>query len=148
MNLVVLIGRTTTDLELKETDNNRKYTQFTIAVDNGKDKEGNKRESDFINCVAWENNAEILSKFVKKGHKINIEGRFRTDKYTTENGENRYKSYVLVNRFEFLESKPKDNFTPNEPDLLESITENNTTEKDPYAEFGKKIELQDNDLPF
>lgn len=118
MNKIFIIGRITKDLELKTTANNNKYVSLDVAVDNGKDKDGNKRPSDFINCIAWQKAAETLCTYVKKGHRIAIEGSLKVEKYQNEKGENRYKTYVLVKEFEFIESKPKDNFEPSTPDCL------------------------------
>ena len=78
----------------------------------------------------------------------------KVDKYQNDKGENRYKTYVLVEGYEFLESKPKDNFEPNEPDNVKggSITGEQVdaipTENDPFAAFGDSIEVNSDDLPF
>lgn len=147
MNKVILIGRVTKDLELKATEKGTQYLQFDVAVDNGKDKDGNKREADFINCVAWEKQAETLSVYVKKGHKVAIEGSIKTDKYQNDKGENRYKTYVLVRGFEFLESKPKENYTPNEPDYINQAPKQE--EVDPFQQMADSInDIPDSDLPF
>jgi len=80
MNKVILIGRVTKDLELKATQNGIQYVQFDLAIDNGKDKDGNQRDADFISCTAWDKQAETLSVYVKKGHKIAVEGSIKVDK--------------------------------------------------------------------
>ena len=124
---------------------------FDLAIDNGKDKDGNQRDADFISCTAWDKQAETLSVYVKKGHKLAVEGSIKVDKYQNENGENRYRTYVLVRGFEFLESKPKDNYEPSEPDYLNKT--NYTKEEiddmplpnDPFAE---QMTITENDLPF
>lgn len=150
MNRVNLCGRITRDIELKTTQSGKKYIQFTIACDNGKDKEGNKLEADFVNCVAWERRAEVIAEYVKKGDRFLVAGQFKTDKYETDSGENRYRSYVLVREYEFIESK-KDGFVPTEPnDLNYEDEENNAKveENDPFADFGESVEISDDDLPF
>ena len=154
INKVILVGRLTKDIELKSTQSGTSYVQFDLAVGNGKDKEGNERPTDFINCVAWEKKAENLSVYVHKGHRVAIEGRLQVDKYQNEKRENRYKTYVLVEGQEFLESKLKESFEPNEPDYAKAgpITGEQVdaipTENDPFATFGDSIEVNDNDLPF
>lgn len=148
MNKVTLCGRTTRDIELRYTPSNKAYIQFTIACDNGKDKDGNKRDSDFINCVAWGKTAEVIAEYVKQGNRFLVSGSFKTDKYETDNGENRYRSYVLVKEFEFIESK-RDGFVPSEPtDLENSESEIVEEENDPFADFGEEVEIDENDLPF
>lgn len=150
MNKVNLCGRITRDIELKTTQSGKKYIQFTIACDNGKDKEGNKLEADFVNCVAWERRAEVIAEYVKKGDRFLVAGQFKTDKYETDSGENRYRSYVLVREYEFIESK-KDGFVPTEPNDLNYENEENNTEveeNDPFKDFGETVVISDDDLPF
>lgn len=147
MNRFIGIGRITKELELKETQSGTKYLQFDIAINNGKDKDGNEREATFVNLVAWENRAETIAKFFKKGHRIAIEGSLKVDKYQNEQGENRYKTYVLVQGFEFLESKPKDNFTPSEPEYTQTPKQEENP-SDPFAAFGESEEIPDSELPF
>lgn len=154
INKVIIVGRLTKEMELKATQSGTNYVQFDLAVGNGKDKEGKERPTDFINCVAWEKKAENLSVYVHKGHRVAIEGRLKVDKYQNEKGENRYKTYVLVESYEFLESKPKDNFEPNEPDNIKAgpmtgeQVDATPIENDPFEAFGDSIEVNDNDLPF
>lgn len=154
INKVILVGRLTKDIELKSTQSGTNYVQFDLAVGNGKDKEGNERPTDFINCVAWEKRAENLSVYVHKGHRVAIEGRLKVDKYQNEKGENRYKTYVLVEGYEFLESKPKENSEPNEPDYVKAgpITGEQvdaiSIENDPFETFGDSIEVSTDNLPF
>lgn len=150
MNRVNLCGRITRDIELKTTQSGKKYIQFTIACDNGKDKEGNKLEADFVNCVAWERRAEVIAEYVKKGDRFLVAGQFKTDKYETDSGENRYRSYVLVREYEFIESK-KDGFVPTEPNDLNYDDEENDAkveENDPFKDFGESVVISDDDLPF
>lgn len=162
-NKVMLIGRLAKDIELQSTDSGKQYAQFEIAVGNGKDSEGNERPADFITCVIWDKGAETLSVYLHKGDRVAIEGRYKIDKYQNDKGENRYKHYVRVQNFEFLNSKPKDSFVPSEPDGQQSgqqTATQTTTEaatQDPYAEFGNQITVEDldrhtvitdDDLPF
>lgn len=154
INKVIIVGRLTKEMELKATQSGTNYVQFDLAVGNGKDKKGNERPTDFISFVAWEKRAETLSLYVHKGHRVAIEGRLKVDKYQNEKGENRYKTYVLVESYEFLESKPKENYEPSTPDYVKagSITgeqiDSTPTENDPFAAFGDSIEVNSDDLPF
>ena len=149
MNKVILIGRVTKDIELQSTTSGSQYVQFDVAIDNGKDEEGNPRPAEFVNCTAWKKSAETLSVYVKKGHKVAIEGSIKTDKYQNAEGENRYRTYVLVKGFEFLESKPKDNFVPQEPDKTSYTKEeidNIPLPDDPFTE--EQMTITDDMLPF
>jgi len=103
MNQVILIGNTTTDIEVKKTQNGKSVASFTLAVSQGKDK-----PSDFIKCVAWENTAELLSQYVKKGHKVAVIGKVSTRSYEDKDGKKFYVTEILVREIEFLEQKQKE----------------------------------------
>lgn len=99
MNIVMLIGRLTSDPELKQ---NEKYTQckFTLAVN--RIKEG----TDFINCIAWNKQAEAISKYLKKGSQVAIEGKIQTGSYEGKNGKV-YTTDVIVQNLNFIGTKEK-----------------------------------------
>ena len=104
MNKVILIGRITKDLEVKLTSNQTKYVNFTIAVDRKfKDADGNK-QTDFINCVAWKQTADFISKYFKKGSRIGVSGSIQTRSYEKD-GQKVFITEVLVDEAEFVESK-------------------------------------------
>ena len=103
-NLVVLSGRLTADPELKYTPNNVPVCSFTIAVER-RYKQGEERQADFINIVAWRNTAEFVSKHFSKGSMIGIEGSIQTRKYTDKDGNNRTAFEVIANNVQFIESK-------------------------------------------
>lgn len=142
-NKVILIGRLSKDFELQATESGKQYAQFDIAVGNGKDSDGNERPADFITCVIWNKGAETLYTYLHKGDRIAIEGRYKVDKYQNDKGENRYKHYIRVETFEFLNSKPKDNFVPTEPD--DNKQQEPQKEVDPYEQFGTQISVDDLD---
>lgn len=104
INLTVLTGRLTADPELKYTSNNIPVTSFSIAVSR-RYKQGEEQQADFINIVAWRQNAEFVSKYFQKGSAIGIEGSIQTQKYTDKDGKNRTKFEVLANNVHFIESK-------------------------------------------
>lgn len=100
INNVVLVGRITRDLELRTTTNQKSVCEFTIAVN----RVGSEA-ADFITCVVWEKQAENLVKYQKKGSLIAVSGSIRVDNYKTEQGETRYKTYVLANNIAYLSTK-------------------------------------------
>ena len=106
MNRVWITGRLIKDPELTKTIKGTPNCQFCLAVNRPVIRDG-KKEADFINCIVWNKQAENLVKYQRKGNLIGIQGEFRTDIYEVK-GEKKYKSYVLVNELEFLDSK-KDN---------------------------------------
>ena len=97
INTVVLTGRLTKDIELRRTTSGKTCTSFTLAVNR------NKQETDFINCVAWNNLAELLEKYTRKGSQIGVDGRIQTRNYDDRNGKKVYITEVLVNSISFLE---------------------------------------------
>ena len=101
MNLVVLIGRLTKDPELKDINGKAKLN-FTLAVDRPPDG------VDFIDCVTWLNNAEVIAKWTKKGHMLAVWGRLRKSTWTDKDDKKQSRTEVDVKGFQFLESKKKD----------------------------------------
>ncbi len=108
MNIVILTGRLTKDPELNYIqDSQTAVGKFTIAVDKDFKKEGEQVTADFINCVVWKKAAENLKKYFSKGMKINVQGRLSVRKWQNNEGENRYTTEVVVEKWEFGESKRK-----------------------------------------
>lgn len=101
-NKSVLGGRLTSDVELKQTNNGISVCTFTIAV-NRKQSKGN--ETDFINCVAWRQTAEFISKYFKKGSSICVTGAIQTRSWTDSKSEKRYATEVVVDDAYFVDSK-------------------------------------------
>lgn len=104
MNLIILTGRLTADPEVRTTQTGKKVAKFSIAVNEGKDKSGNERVQ-FFNISAWENQADTLEKWAKKGTKIMVEGRLENRSWDKPDGTKGYATDILLNRFEFLGSK-------------------------------------------
>jgi len=105
MNKVILIGRLTRDPELRTTPNNVPVCQFTIAVDRRYSRADGQQTADFINCVAWRNQAEFLSKYFQKGSKVVVTGSLQSRQYTDKSNNVRYITEVVVDDLEFGESK-------------------------------------------
>lgn len=113
MNKAIITGRCVKDIELRQTTTGKSVAQFTLAVDKPKAKGQQKAEADFIDFVAWGTNAEFASKYFGKGSKMMVEGRISTRMYQDKTGQNRKAVEVVVDRFEFIDSKrpaaPADN---------------------------------------
>ena len=111
MNHVTLIGRLTADPELRKTQSNKSVTSYRLAVDRRFKQEG-QPEADFLSCVAWGNQAEFASKYLRKGMKIAIEGRIQTRSYDDrDTGKKVYMTDIIVESHEFCESKKNDSNT-------------------------------------
>ena len=103
MNKVQLIGRLTKEPEIKLTSNQTKFCQFTVAVDRRfKDANGNK-QTDFINCLAWKQTAEFISKYFHKGSRIAVAGSIQTRSYEKD-GQKVFITEVIADDVEFVES--------------------------------------------
>ena len=103
INKVILMGRLTKDPELRYTNNKTPVCSFTIAVNNGY---GEKQQTDFINCVAWNKTAEFVTKYFAKGKMIIIaDGRISTRSWETQDGKRAYATEVVANEVNFGESK-------------------------------------------
>lgn len=104
MNKVVLIGRLTKDPDLKFTaGNGNAVSNFTLAVNRPKDKNGNVN-ADFINCVAWGKTAETIAQYLTKGRQLAVFGNIRTGSYEAQDGTKRYTTDVYVEGFDFIDS--------------------------------------------
>ncbi len=113
MNYVSLLGRLTRDPEVQYTGTGKAYLRFSIAVQ----RDNNREEVDFINCVAWEKRAETIGQYFKKGSRILVTGKLSVSNYETKEGEKRTSTDVVLNSFEFIDSKSDSNggnkeFTP------------------------------------
>lgn len=132
MNKVMLIGRLTAKPELKYTNSNVAVTSFSLAVDRPVREDGTK-DTDFIEIRVWRKQAENVCKYLDKGSLVAIEGRVQTEKFTTKDGENRYKTLVVAERVMFLNSKKK-----------EETKEEKQDNADVFADFGESVSIDDN----
>lgn len=105
MNVICLLGRLTATPELKTTQGGVSVTSFTVAVDRTYQPKGSERQTDFINCVAWRNTAEFISKYFQKGQRIAINGSLQSRSYTDKEGNKRTVFEVVVDNAHFAESK-------------------------------------------
>lgn len=121
MNNVSLIGRITSELEVKQTTTGKSVLNFCVAVNKDRDT------TYFIDCVAWNNTATNISRYLKKGAQIGISGMLttRTSEY---NGQKRKYTEVMVNAFDFIGSKSENgggnDYVPPRPPQFEEIDEN------------------------
>lgn len=105
MNKVVLVGRLTKDPELKRTNSDIPYVQFTLAVNRPYANKGGDRQADFINCIVWRAPAENLARFIRKGGLVGVDGMIQTRTYDDQNGVRHYITEVVCDNVTFLEAK-------------------------------------------
>lgn len=135
MNKVFLIGRMTKDPEIRANDKGTSKTSFYVAIN--RLKEG----VDFISCVAWNKQAELIGKYLHKGNQIALEGHIQTGSYDDKEGKKVYTTDVVVDNITFIGSNTK----IEEP---KSEAKEQPKEKDPFEDFANEVELTDEDLPF
>lgn len=141
LNVVVLSGRLTAEPELKTTQNGVSVCSFSIAVER-RYRQGEERQADFINIVAWRSSAEFVSKYFKKGQMIAIRGSIQTRRYQDSEGKNRSAFEVVADDVQFADFGKKDD----KPSV--DVDPNN----DPLASFKNNLdgfeEIIDGDIPF
>ena len=106
INKVILVGRLTKDPELRKTANNTSVLSFTVACNRrfGNNQNGNQQSADFINCVAWNQSADFLSRYANKGSLVGIEGRISTRNYEKD-GRTVYVTEVTCENVQLLSSR-------------------------------------------
>ena len=104
MNITILHARLARDPEVRTTQSGMVMARFSIAVDRYA-KKGDARTADFINCLAFSSTAETIAKYCTKGKELIVQGHIQTGSYTTDAGEKRYTTDVVVDRMEFCGSK-------------------------------------------
>lgn len=109
MNKWIGMGRLTKDPDVHYTQGQEQkaVAKFTLAVDRGFKKEG-EQSADFISCVAFGKLGEFAEKYLKKGTKVVVEGRWQTGSYVTKTGEKVYTNDCVLGSIEFAESKKAD----------------------------------------
>ena len=106
LNRITLMGRLTRDIELRHTQSGTAVASFTLAVDRDfKDKNSNERTTDFIDIVAWKNNAEFAARYLAKGRMAVVEGRLQIREWEDRDGGKRRNAEVLAEHIYFADSR-------------------------------------------
>lgn len=109
LNHIVIMGRLTRDPELRRTGNGTAVASFTVAVDRDfAPKDGGEKETDFIDCVAWRQTGEFVSKYFSKGSMAVVSGRLQIRGWTDDKGNKRRTAEVVADNVYFGESKRTD----------------------------------------
>ena len=105
LNQVVLVGRLTDNIEVRESANGKKISTICIAVGRQFKNIDGIYETDFIKCVLWNGIAENTSEYCKKGDVVGIKGRIQVSSYEDEDGKKRYNTEVIAEKVTFLSNK-------------------------------------------
>ena len=106
LNRIVIMGRLTRDPELKYTQSNTAVCNFTVAVDRDYTPQGEQKQADFIDVVAWREKGEFVSKYFTKGRMIYVDGRLQSRKWTDQQGNNRTSWEINADQVGFCGDKP------------------------------------------
>ena len=155
MNKVILVGRLAKDPDLRATASGTSVCSFTVACDRRYVKQSEERKADFINCIAWRQAAESIAKYFAKGHRIALEGAIQTRNWTDNEGKTRYATEVVVDQWEFVQSKSETGAGAYEkpssslyPPYQESGSVPATGDIDGFTVCPVGIPIEDEDLPF
>lgn len=142
MNKVILVGRLARDPELRVTPSGVSVCSFSVACDRRFARQGEERKADFINCIAWRQTGEFVSRYFTKGNRIALEGSLQTRDWTDNEGKKRYATEVIVDNVEFAQSKSEGTSGGFVPAANDAPAANNDSDIDGF------MPIEDEDLPF
>lgn len=144
LNHITIMGRLTRDPELRRTGSGIAVASFTLAVDHDfAPKEGGERETDFIDCVAWRQTGEFVSKYFTKGRMAVVSGQLQIRNWTDKEGNKRRNAEVIADNVYFGDSK-RDTNSANSPTPAPDYTPPVIPDASDYA----LLEDDDAKLPF
>ena len=151
INRVVLVGRLTRDPELRKTTSGASVASFTLAIDNRMKGPNGEKTTSFIPCTIWNQQAENVARFTKKGALVGVEGRLNQRSYDSKDGRRVSVIEVICDSCQFLERKDDSS-----PSLVEPTSGDVGYHADPEQEMKiepetknvPSIDVTDDDLPF
>lgn len=108
LNQVVLVGRLTNDIEVKELEDGKKVTNMTLAIPRSFKNSDGAYDTDFVECTLWDNIAKNTAEYCGKGDIVGVKGRLQTNNYEREDGSKVFKLDVVAEKVTFLSSRSKD----------------------------------------
>ena len=151
MNKVFLMGSLTADPEMRQTPSGATVTTFTIAVDRRFSKDG-QRQTDFLRCTAWRQQAEFICKYFKKGSMICVIGNIQTRSWDGQDGKKQYSTDIVVEEVHFTGSRAETGttgngqgggYTPAQPQSNGAMPD-----FDSFDALGFIADASEDDLPF
>ena len=143
LNHITIMGRLTRDPELRRTGTGTAVASFTVAVDRDfSGRDGGEKETDFIDCVAWRQTGEFVSKYFTKGSMIVVSGRLQIRSWNDKDGNKRRTAEVVADNVYFGESKRGDSAAASAPSFG-----GYTAPTTPASDFAM-LEDDDAQLPF
>lgn len=158
LNRVILIGRLTADPELRYTNSGTAVASFTLAVDRTRTGQNGERETDFINIVVWQKQAELCAQYLRKGRLAAVDGRLQIRSYENREGQKVRVAEVVAESVRFLDrGSDNGNSVANsaQPPAANANTQSSSGTKsnfnyadDPFADDSQTIDISADDLPF
>lgn len=143
MNEVNILGRLTSEPDMRYLSSGSALVMFTLAVQRSyKNKQG-EYDADFIRCKAFGKTAEVLAEYLTKGNRVAVSGEIQTSTYEKE-GQTHYATDVSVRQFTFIDSKDKGEKKSYE----KKESGGGQPTKDPFESYSDPVDIQDSDLPF
>jgi single-strand DNA-binding protein len=144
INRVILVGRLTKDPMLRKTQTGTSVTSFTVACGR-RVAAGQEPQTDFINCVAWNRTADIVSQYTHKGSLVGVEGRIQSRSYDDAQGKRVYVTEVVCDSVQFLESRSA---SENRGQMMDTrVYEPDVPSYDDFAS-APSLDISSDDLPF
>lgn len=147
VNNVVLVGRITRDPELRHSASGSAVCSFSLAINRNFKNQAGEYDADFINCVAFNQVANLMEQYVAKGQLLSVQGRLQSRSYEDNSGKRVYVTEVVCNTVSFLESKRNvdaNNMNVNTNDVSSNAPLNNDT----FDAQDIDVSIDDDDLPF
>ena len=144
LNRIVLTGRLTRDPELKRTTSDKPVASFTLAVDDNMKGPSGEKTTTFIGVTVWDNQADNVAKFLRKGSLVGVDGRIRQRTFEKRDGTKASVIEVIANHVEFLEPKGSREI-PNEEIIFDDEQPSEPVEESKNLDA---IDVADDDLPF
>lgn len=144
LNHIVVMGRLTRDPELRRTGSGVAVASFTVAVDRDYAAEGQEKETDFIDCVAWRQTGEFVSKYFTKGRMAVVSGRLQIRSWTDNDGNKRRTAEIVADNVYFGDSKKSEET----PSGYTGFVKNEYVQPSPPAQQFELLEDDDAQLPF
>lgn len=149
LNHIVIMGRLTRDVELRYTQSQTPVASFTLAVDRDfGSRDGGERQTDFIDCVAWRQTAEFVSKYFSKGSMAVVSGRLQIRDWTDREGGKRRSAEVVAENIYFGESRRRDSDTGSSAHSAYSYDTGRSASSAPAASSFAELDEGDDELPF
>lgn len=146
VNCAVIMGRLVADPELRTTPNGISVTSFAVAVDRRFNRQGEDRQADFIDVVAWRQTADFVCKYFRKGSMIAIQGSLQTRMYEDKNGNKRKAVDLVADNVSFCGSKSESSGASFARD--DSFMSAQPAPSYSTADAGDFKEIPEDDLPF